>query len=104
MSTFNLYLIILLVILVNLILSLLVIRKFGFSGWWAILTCIPFINIILLWILAYIEWPSYPDHSTDESIKALREENLALKSKLQDLGVESLQITPPISGEAEKGP
>jgi hypothetical protein len=37
--------------------SVMILRRLGYSGWWAILAAISPINIIGLWILALIEWP-----------------------------------------------
>jgi len=34
-----------------------ILRKAGFSGWWAILSVIPIVNFIGLWILALVRWP-----------------------------------------------
>ena len=35
-----------------------IIRKAGFSGWWIILTFIPVVNLVLLWIFAFTDWPA----------------------------------------------
>ncbi len=37
--------------------SIMILRRLGYSGWWAILAAISPINIIGLWILALIRWP-----------------------------------------------
>ncbi|GHB27990.1 hypothetical protein GCM10007094_15550 [Pseudovibrio japonicus] len=34
-----------------------ILHRIGFSRIWAILAFIPLINLVFLWILAYIEWP-----------------------------------------------
>jgi hypothetical protein len=34
-----------------------VLRRIGFSGWWALLWIVPFANIVALWIFAYRPWP-----------------------------------------------
>jgi hypothetical protein len=38
--------------------SVIILRRMGYSGWWAILAAISPINIIGLWVLALIRWPS----------------------------------------------
>jgi hypothetical protein len=35
-----------------------ILQKAGFSGWWAILTFLPFINWIGLWVFAFMRWPN----------------------------------------------
>ena len=32
--------------------------KAGFSKWWAALMFVPVVNIVLVWVLAYIDWPA----------------------------------------------
>ncbi|MQW67697.1 hypothetical protein GHK50_30715 [Sinorhizobium medicae] len=34
-----------------------ILKRIGFSGWWAILAFIPLANIIGLWVLAVTAWP-----------------------------------------------
>lgn len=34
-----------------------ILRRLGYSGWWAIVGIISPINIIGLWVLAYARWP-----------------------------------------------
>jgi hypothetical protein len=33
-----------------------IVSRTGASGWWALLACIPLVNIIALWIFAYSPW------------------------------------------------
>jgi uncharacterized membrane protein YhaH (DUF805 family) len=35
-------------------------RKAGFSGWWALLGLVPVVNIVMLWVFAFAEWPALP--------------------------------------------
>jgi uncharacterized membrane protein YhaH (DUF805 family) len=35
-----------------------IISKAGYSGAWALLSLIPFVNIIALWIFAFARWPN----------------------------------------------
>ena len=37
--------------------SVFILRRMGYSGWWAILAAISPINIIGLWVLAFVPWP-----------------------------------------------
>jgi len=34
-----------------------ILRRLGFSGWWTILAFIPWINVIGLWVIAFVRWP-----------------------------------------------
>ena len=35
-----------------------IIGKAGFNKWWAIVTLIPGLNIIFVWVFAFSKWPS----------------------------------------------
>jgi hypothetical protein len=35
-----------------------ILRRAGYSGWWVIVTLIPIVNIIALWIFAFSSWPA----------------------------------------------
>ena len=35
-----------------------ILRKAGWSRWWAILAIIPTVNLIAFWVFAYSRWPS----------------------------------------------
>lgn len=35
-----------------------IISKAGYSGAWALVSLIPFVNIIALWIFAFARWPN----------------------------------------------
>ena len=37
--------------------AVIILRRLGYSGWWALLAAISPLNIIGLWILAFVEWP-----------------------------------------------
>jgi predicted ABC-type exoprotein transport system permease subunit len=34
-----------------------ILRRLGYSGWWAVLWFVPLVNLIALWVLAYRPWP-----------------------------------------------
>jgi uncharacterized membrane protein YhaH (DUF805 family) len=43
-----------------------IISKAGYSGAWALLSLIPFVNIIALWIFAFAHWPNArPEHDPE---------------------------------------
>lgn len=50
--------IIVVVAIVAIIPSVLILRRLGFSGWWAIIAPISPLNLIGLWVLAFVRWPS----------------------------------------------
>jgi uncharacterized membrane protein YhaH (DUF805 family) len=35
-----------------------IIRKAGYSGWWALLYFVPLVNIVMLWVFAFSYWPN----------------------------------------------
>ena len=35
-----------------------VLRKAGHPGWWALLSLVPILNIALLWLFAFSDWPA----------------------------------------------
>lgn len=37
--------------------SIFILRRMGFSGWWAIIAPISPLNLIGLWVLAFKRWP-----------------------------------------------
>ncbi|GAA5444689.1 hypothetical protein Misp06_02879 [Microbulbifer sp. NBRC 101763] len=32
-------------------------KKAGFSRWWGLLLIVPVVNIVLVWVLAFVKWP-----------------------------------------------
>jgi len=45
------------VIIAALVPSIFILRRRGFSGWWAIIAPISPLNLIGLWVLAFTKWP-----------------------------------------------
>jgi hypothetical protein len=43
-----------------------IISKAGYSGAWALISLIPFVNIIALWIFAFAKWPNERVRRDDE--------------------------------------
>jgi uncharacterized membrane protein YhaH (DUF805 family) len=37
--------------------TVMILKKAGYSGWWSILSVIPILNLIFLWIFAFSNWP-----------------------------------------------
>ena len=38
--------------------SVRVLHKAGYSGWWSLLMLVPFINIAMIWVFASSDWPA----------------------------------------------
>jgi hypothetical protein len=36
-----------------------IVAKAGFSPWWALLVMVPLVNVIALWVFAFVPWPSF---------------------------------------------
>lgn len=34
-----------------------ILRRLGFSRWWVIGALIPYVNVVGLWVLAFVKWP-----------------------------------------------
>ena len=35
-----------------------ILRKAEYSGWWSLLTLVPLLNIAMLWVFAFSDWPA----------------------------------------------
>lgn len=35
-----------------------ILSRLGFSPWWSLLAFVPVVNLVALWRLAFIKWPS----------------------------------------------
>ena len=35
-----------------------ILSKAGFSGWFSLLSLVPLVNLVFLWIFAFIDWPN----------------------------------------------
>ncbi|HXP12760.1 MAG TPA: hypothetical protein VN795_03800 [Stellaceae bacterium] len=35
-----------------------ILRRTGHSGWWVLLWFVPLVNILALWIFAFVHWPA----------------------------------------------
>mgnify|MGYP005854129737 CR=1 FL=1 len=38
-----------------------VVKKAGFSRWWSLILLLPLINLIMIWVFAFMEWPAEKD-------------------------------------------
>lgn len=39
-------------------LSVRILHKAGYSGWWSLLTLVPMLNIAMIWVFAFSDWPA----------------------------------------------
>jgi uncharacterized membrane protein YhaH (DUF805 family) len=35
-----------------------VLRRAGYSPWWALVVLVPLVNLVALWVFAYVRWPA----------------------------------------------
>ena len=35
-----------------------VLRRAGYSGWWVLITFVPLVNIVMIWVFAFSTWPA----------------------------------------------
>ena len=36
-----------------------ILKRAGYSGWWVVAMFIPLLNVVMIWIFAFSEWPRY---------------------------------------------
>ncbi len=42
-------------------------QKAGFSGWWGLIQIVPLFGLVMIWVLAFIDWPATrPPRRQDE--------------------------------------
>ncbi len=34
-----------------------ILKRMGLSPWWTVLALIPYLNVVALWIVAFVRWP-----------------------------------------------
>ena len=61
-SALHLILTLLALLVINYLIFAPVLRKAGFSPWWSILMTVPLLNLVLVWIFAFIKWPAESGH------------------------------------------
>jgi uncharacterized membrane protein YhaH (DUF805 family) len=59
MGSFSLWhsVILLLILIVGIWLPVRILHKAGYSGWWVILAFVPVVNIVMVWVFAFADWP-----------------------------------------------
>jgi uncharacterized membrane protein YhaH (DUF805 family) len=35
-----------------------ILNKAGYSGWWSLLMLVPLVNIVMVWVFAFANWPA----------------------------------------------
>lgn len=35
-----------------------IIRRAGFSPWWVLVAFVPLLNLIMIWVFAFVQWPA----------------------------------------------
>jgi uncharacterized membrane protein YhaH (DUF805 family) len=35
-----------------------ILNKAGYSGWWSLLMAVPLVNIVMVWVFAFSDWPA----------------------------------------------
>jgi uncharacterized membrane protein YhaH (DUF805 family) len=35
-----------------------IVRRVGYSGWWGLLAGVPVVNVVSLWVFAFMRWPA----------------------------------------------
>jgi uncharacterized membrane protein YhaH (DUF805 family) len=46
-------------------LTVRILRKAGLSGWWCLITLVPGLNLIMIWVFAFIPWPALEPRGDD---------------------------------------
>ncbi|MDH3231489.1 MAG: hypothetical protein OEN55_16995 [Alphaproteobacteria bacterium] len=42
-------------------------QKAGFSGWWGLTQIVPLVGLVMVWVLAFVDWRSLPPpHGNEE--------------------------------------
>jgi uncharacterized membrane protein YhaH (DUF805 family) len=38
--------------------SVRILRRAGYSGWWSLLAVVPLLNIAMIWVFSFSDWPA----------------------------------------------
>jgi uncharacterized membrane protein YhaH (DUF805 family) len=57
MSIFH-WLIVIVVLAVYFIPAIKILQKAGYSGWWCLILLVPLVNIIMIYVFAFGDWPA----------------------------------------------
>jgi uncharacterized membrane protein YhaH (DUF805 family) len=53
--------------LLSIIAIVRIVQRAGFSGWWALITFVPVVNLLALWYFAFVQWPIMRPHRSQQS-------------------------------------
>jgi len=42
-----------------------ILRRAGWNGWFSLLWAVPIVNIVMLWVFAFGDWPNLPTRTTN---------------------------------------
>ncbi len=51
------WVIVLPILIVAIWLPVRILHKAGYSGWWVVLGLVPIVNIVMVWVFAFADWP-----------------------------------------------
>jgi hypothetical protein len=51
------WIIVIIVLAIYVVPIVIIIQKAGYSGWWCLIMLVPIVNIIMLWVFAFSDWP-----------------------------------------------
>jgi hypothetical protein len=55
------WLIVMLVLALYLVPVVKILQKAGYSGWWCLIVFVPLVNIVMLYVFAFANWPVLRD-------------------------------------------
>ena len=50
-------------------LNIKILKKAGYSKWWAATIILPYFNIIMIWLFAFSKWPALQNATHNKSFK-----------------------------------
>jgi uncharacterized membrane protein YhaH (DUF805 family) len=56
--------VVIVILVVYLVPIIKILNKAGYSGWWCLLFFVPLVNLIMLWVFAFADWPNLRDRGT----------------------------------------
>jgi predicted PurR-regulated permease PerM len=65
MGTFSMWHIVILALVLSIVIYPIskILRRAGWNGWLSLLWLIPLVNIVILWVFAFGQWPTLPQKS-----------------------------------------
>jgi uncharacterized membrane protein YhaH (DUF805 family) len=60
MGSFSIFhwLIVIAVLVIYFVPTVKILNKAGYSGWWSLLLLVPLVNIVMLFVFAFADWPA----------------------------------------------